>query len=79
MNRRTVLFSLLAALATATAATATAASPATVTVTYDHPERFAETREVRALAPTRASDDYLTPLKTYIERRAGKVLAPGER
>lgn len=80
MTRRITLSAWLAAamLAAPAAMAATAPSPS-VSVTYDHPEQFAETREERALAPTRASNDYLTTLKHYIETRAGKALAPGER
>lgn len=80
MNRRKALFVLFAATALLGPAAATAAetSPA-VTVTYDHPEQFTETREERAFAPMRASNDYLKTLKSYIERRAGKLLTHGER
>lgn len=73
---------LLLAGAVTLAVAATQASPSTVppvSVRYDHPERFTETREVRAFAPARIHEDYLGPLKTYIEQRAGKLLQPGEQ
>ncbi|HEU4670705.1 MAG TPA: DUF3016 domain-containing protein [Dyella sp.] len=81
MKVRTALFTLLAAggLASSPLLHAAEASPQAVTVTYDHPEHFTETREEKALAPTRASNDYLATLKTYIEKRGAKMLAPGQR
>ncbi len=81
MKARIALFTLLAAcgLATPPLALADAAAPQTVTVTYDHPEHFTETREERALAPTRASNDYLKTLQSYIEKRGAKMLPPGQR
>ena len=80
MKTRIALFTLLAAssLASAPRLHAAEASPQTVTVTYDHPEHFTETREEKALAPTRASNDYLATLKTYMEQRGAKILAPGQ-
>lgn len=80
MKTRIALFTLLAATGLAAPlAMAADAPPQTVSVTYDHPENFTETREVRALSPTRASDDYLEILKTYIEKRGAKLLPAGER
>ena len=81
MKVRTALFTLLAAsgLATPPLVLAGAAAPQSVTVSYDHPEHFTETREEKALAPTRASNDYLTTLKAYIEKRGAKMLQPGQQ
>lgn len=80
MNPRIPLYALLLASALGgPSAMAAAAPPQSVTVTYDHPEQFTETREERALAPMRASNDYLKTLQTYIEHRAGKLLTHGER
>jgi len=80
MKVRTALFTLLvvSGLATPPLVLADAAAPQSVTVTYDHPEHFTETREEKALAPTRASNDYLTTLKAYIEKRGAKMLQPGQ-
>lgn len=58
---------------------ATALTPAQVTVTYDHPERFTETKETRAFAPAHADKSYLDVLKKYIEKQAAKVLAEGQQ
>ncbi|HET6431995.1 DUF3016 domain-containing protein [Dyella sp.] len=76
-----LLLTALASTPALDASASTQAAPADVPVSvrYDHPERFAETREVRAFAPARASEDYLGSLKSYIEQRAGKLLAPGEQ
>ena len=70
---------IAAALALGLAGPSFATAPARVTVTYDHPERFTETRETKAFAPMRADDSYLDTLKKYIEQRAGKVLADGQQ
>jgi hypothetical protein len=80
MSMRIALFGVLAAAGLSPCPTALAAEvPAqTVTVTYDHPERFTETREEKALAPSRASNDYLATLKTYIEKRGAKMLPAGQ-
>ncbi|MDE2308549.1 MAG: DUF3016 domain-containing protein [Xanthomonadaceae bacterium] len=81
MKRRTALHVLLAAMALlgTPAMAATTQAPANVTVSYDHPEQFTETHKVRALAPVHGDQSYLKTLKTYIERRAGRMLPPGER
>ena len=81
MKTRITLFTLLTACSLGMPKLAQAAEkpPQTVTVTYDHPEHFTETREEKSLAPTRASNDYLTTLKSYIEQRAAKMLPAGER
>lgn len=80
MKTRIALFTLLAASSLASPLLRAAeAPPQAVTVTYDHPEHFTETREEKALAPTRASNDYLAVLKTYIEKRGAKMLAPGQQ
>ena len=87
MKCRTASSALLAALlavaalagAPAIAATTSATAPANVSVTYDHPEQFTETRKLRGLAPQLDNDDYLKVLKTWLEKRAGKMLPPGER
>jgi hypothetical protein len=65
-------------LALAFVATAAVAATGTVTVHYDHPEHFAETREVQAFAPTRADPGYLQTLKGYIEKQAARELQPGQ-
>jgi hypothetical protein len=80
MARSSILVQFAGALILAlnTAAASTPAPPA-VSVTYDHPERFAETKEVRAFAPARADSDYLGQLKRYIEQRAGRLLANGQQ
>lgn len=70
---------IAAALALGLAGPSLATAPARVTVTYDHPERFTETRETKAFAPMRADNSYLDTLKTYIEQRAGKVLTDGQQ
>ncbi len=70
---------IAAALALGLAGPSFATAPARVTVTYDHPERFTETRETKAFAPMRADDSYLGVLKKYIEERAGKVLVDGQQ
>lgn len=59
--------------------TAWGAANGPVTVRYDHPENFTETREVRAFAPLEADPGYLDRLANYIDKRATKLLAPGER
>lgn len=64
------------ALALVTFAAAAASGP--VTVRYDHPENFTETKEVKAFAPSRADPSYLDRLKGYIEKKAAKVLGPGQ-
>jgi len=81
MKTRIALSILLATsgLATSPLALAAETPPQAVTVTYDHPENFTETRETRALSPTRASNDYLKTLKSYIEQRGAKMLPAGER
>lgn len=81
MKTRIALFTLLAVsgLASVQRLHAEETSPQRVTVTYDHPEHFTETREEKALAPTRASNAYLQTLKTYIEKQGAKQLAPGQR
>lgn len=81
MKTRIALFTLLAAsgLASPLPLHAADAPPQSVTVTYDHPENFTETREEKALAPTRASNDYLKTLRTYIEKQGAKMLPPGQR
>lgn len=70
---------LALALALPSAALAAQAATPAVTVTYDHPDKFTETREVRALAPMRTSDDYLDTLKAYLQKRATAMLAPGQQ
>ena len=60
------------------AAAVGAATAGSVSVRYDHPEKFTETREVRAFAPSRADSGYLDTLKGYIEKRAAPMLAPGQ-
>lgn len=76
---RSVFFPMLAAaLMMAPALHAEIDARPAVSVSYDHPEKFTETREVRAFAPMRAESDYLETLKSYIVTRAGKVLANGE-
>jgi len=57
---------------------ATAAATGTATVRYDHPENFAETKEVRAFAPLRADSGYLKTLKAYIEKQAAAELQQGQ-
>lgn len=78
---RTLLSLLVAVLALATASHANTSAPTApdVSVHYDHPEKFTETRETRALAPTRASNDYLETLSQYIQKRAAARLKPGEK
>lgn len=56
-----------------------AAASGPVTVRYDHPENFTETREVRAYAPMEADPGYLDTLARYIEKRAAKILGPGQQ
>lgn len=48
-----------------------------VQVRYDHPEKFTE---ARMTPPGRMTDaeDYLGPLKRYIEHRAARMLKPGQ-
>lgn len=70
---------IAAALALGLAGPSFATDSAQVTVTYDHPERFTETKETKAFAPMRADDSYLDTLKKYIEQRAGKVLVDGQQ
>jgi len=81
MNRRLAMLSLLALLVApgvpAIAAQATA-PPGTVSVSYDHPENFSEARKERGLAPTRESDSYLKTLREYMEKRAARILPPGD-
>lgn len=48
-----------------------------VQVRYDHPEKFTEARQTPPSRMTDA-DDYLGPLKRYIEHRAKHVLGPGQ-
>ena len=81
MKPRIILHLLLVALALvgAPALAATAPPPTNVTVSYDHPEQFTEARKVRAFAPQLTDDSYLKTLKAYMEDRASKILAPGER
>ncbi len=80
MTRRLAMLPLLlvAALSGPSVLAGTLPHPA-VTVTYDHPERFTETRETKAFAPMRADSGYLDTLKEYIQQRAGKVLAAGQQ
>lgn len=80
MTRRLAMLPLLlvAVLSGSSALAGTLPHPA-VTVTYDHPERFTETKETKAFAPMRADSGYLDTLKAYIEKRAGKVLADGQQ
>lgn len=81
MKPRIALLALLTALALPALPALAATPPATpgnVTVTYDHPDQFTEARKVRAMAPQLADDSYLKVLKTYIEKRAGKLLPPGD-
>lgn len=66
------------ALAGLTLALIATAAVAQVSVRYDHPENFTETREVKAFAPFRADPGYLDVLKAYIEKRAARVLQPGQ-
>ena len=80
MTRRLAMLPLILVTAlTGTAALAGTLPHPGVTVTYDHPERFTETKETRAFAPARADNGYLDTLKKYIEERAGKVLADGQQ
>lgn len=82
MNRRIIQHVLLAALAllgTSAMATSATPTPTNVTVTYDHPEKFTEAQKIRPLSPRVGDDDYLKVLKAYMEKRAGKILPPGER
>jgi hypothetical protein len=65
-------------LALALVASTAAAATGTVAVRYDHPENFAETKEVRAFAPMRADSGYLQTLKAYIQKRATPVLEQGQ-
>ena len=65
-------------LAVALVVSTAAAATGTVTVRYDHPEKFTETREVRAFAPMRADSGYLKTLKTYIEKQAAARLGQGQ-
>lgn len=80
MNRRFALLSLLAtALVAGPAVHAQTNTPPAVSVSYDHPEKFTETRTTRALAPSRQDSHYLDTLKTYIEKKAAPLLTHGER
>lgn len=75
----TISFRTRVGLALALLATAAgAATSGTVSVRYDHPEKFTETREVQAFAPAQADSGYLDTLKSYIEKRATPLLAPGQ-
>ena len=69
------------AAAPAAAQAATSAAPvseATVSVTYVEPEKFSEAREYGE--QDRYNDaDYLKSLKTYLIKRATKMLPPGDR
>jgi hypothetical protein len=53
--------------------------PPRVTVKYDHPQKFTESVKSRAFTGSADNDDYLPRLKRYIQTRAAKILAPGER
>lgn len=50
-----------------------------VIVKYEHPQKFTESVKSRAFTGTADTDDYLQRLKAYMQKRAEKILAPGER
>lgn len=81
MNRPTPLVRLALATALALGAPGLLLANGTtrVSVTYDHPENFTETKEVKAFAPARAGNDYLEELKRYLVDRADKMLPSGEQ
>lgn len=65
-------------LALASATTLAATPSVTVNVHYNDPQHFTEARRsfgVHAIG----ADAYLNPLKSYITRRAARILAPGQR
>ncbi|WP_329741742.1 DUF3016 domain-containing protein [Dyella sp. A6] len=79
-SRFVMIAPLLAALVLGgTAMAATTTTPNTVSVTYDHPENFSEAIKERSFAPSRESDTYLKTLRVYMEKRAARILPPGER
>jgi hypothetical protein len=79
MNRNRIVAILIAVLLLAGAAPdfAQAASPS-VQVRYIHPKHFTETRFTPP-SERIGSMDYLAPLKRYIEKRAAKVIQPGQK
>ena len=77
----TVAFAVIALCVGAVAATPAPAEPAStphVTVTYAHPQDFTENREFAAQDRVHGSQ-YLEPLKTYLIKRATRMLPAGDR
>ncbi|KGI76740.1 DUF3016 domain-containing protein [Oleiagrimonas soli] len=79
---RSVLALLLMTLAFALPAPAALAQTDTggpaVQVRYDDPAHFSEAR-ITPPSERLGADDYLQPLKRYIEQRAARMLQPGQR
>lgn len=80
MTRRFALIPLLAATLLAVPAIhAEVTTHPAVSVSFDHPEKFTETRETRALAPSQQDNRYLETLKAYLQKKATPLLANGEQ
>lgn len=75
LSRLLCLAGLSLASAIAMAATP---PPENVSVSYKDPQHFTEAKRSAGVHKEKA-DAYLEPLRTYIARRAARVLAPGQR
>lgn len=68
----------LAGLALAGLSAHAAQPPATVNVQYRNPASFTEAKHSFGMN-ARDANAYLKPLKAYVEQRAARILAPGQR
>jgi hypothetical protein len=73
------MFLLATALVVGPVAHAEMNTQPAVSVSFDHPEKFTETRTTRALAPSRQDQHYLETLKAYIQKKATPLLTHGEQ